>query len=85
MKKLFFAALVATVAVGGALSANAVTIFPKDSDQGYACEELTTPTCLSNIPSGQIYEVSASSNQQGPATEIDRDLLVDYTYLGPVN
>lgn len=32
MKKLFFAALVATVAVGGALSANAINVYTIDPD-----------------------------------------------------
>lgn len=82
MKKLFFAAALAIVAVGGAVSVNAITIYPAGSNQGYACEELATPTCLTNIPSGSVYTVPFSSNQQNSSTEVSREELADYQYLG---
>lgn len=77
MKKLFFAALVATVAVGGALSANAVTFYPAGSDSPITCEDEALVNCTSGLSTAIKYY--AESFSQGQVTEIDLDDYQDLT------
>ncbi|MBB5436610.1 hypothetical protein HDC92_000274 [Pedobacter sp. AK017] len=79
MKKLFFAALVATVAVGGALSANAELLYRFDSNIGVECEISGPATCATELGAGPTETVYLKSKDQGQ-TILDAVNVADYTY-----
>lgn len=67
MKKLFFAALVATVAVGGALSANAITFYEEGSNDAIICEAPPTVSC-SLLPQDVKYYTTPA--EEGQTVEV---------------
>ncbi|MCD0488322.1 hypothetical protein LPB86_08780 [Pedobacter sp. MC2016-14] len=66
MKKLFFAAALAIVAVGGAISVNAETFYSANGSQRYVCNGGAV-SCASQIGSTPVYLINAPEGQQGPA------------------
>lgn len=68
MKKLFFAALVAVAAVGGALSTQAGTIYSGDDSLTYNCNASVAPLCTpSDFPTGvKIRPIDSEGLYQAP-------------------
>lgn len=78
MKKLFFAALLATVAVGGAFATSAkvfATYYPLGSDTPSINCNTGSIVCSTKYNTNFGYTVPASSGQQGPATRQDLRVL----------
>nr|WP_199082639.1 hypothetical protein [Pedobacter sp. ASV19] len=66
MKKLFFAAALAVVAIGGALSTNADTFYTAGGTTRFVCEGGSV-SCSSKIGSTPVYLINAPVGQQGQA------------------
>ena len=65
MKKLFFAAALAIVAVGGALKSNAIDAYQSGGNQAFDCANgVTLCSDLIVSPSTTLYSVPASSGLQ---------------------
>jgi hypothetical protein len=77
MKKLFFAALVATVAVGGAFTSKAITVYPIGTDIALDCTG-GLPDCSVKYPTVDI-RVFPTSNSQGQNPDEQR-LLTELNY-----
>ncbi|ACU03867.1 hypothetical protein [Pedobacter heparinus] len=77
MKKLFFAAAVAVVAVGAALSSNAITIYAQGSDTPIVCENLAV-SC-STLPQVNYYETPFNEDlpNNGQTTVVQRSQFED--------
>ncbi|TDQ10275.1 hypothetical protein [Pedobacter metabolipauper] len=63
MKKLIFAAALAIVAVGGALTSEATVVYPSGSNTPYDCA--AGSTLCSTITPTPLYIVSFASGNQG--------------------
>ena len=77
MKKLFFSALVAVVAVGGALSANAITFYAQGSTTPITCENLTVE--CSTLPVVNYYTTpyNPEAPNNGQTTLVQRSQFED--------
>ncbi len=80
MKKLLFAALIATVAVGGAFSsANAVILYAQGQSNPVDCITGADVTCAEQLgvdETTQVYLNPANEGPQGPS----QGFAGDYTY-----
>ncbi|WP_158799789.1 hypothetical protein [Pedobacter sp. L105] len=54
MKKLFFASILAILAIGGAY-AQTFSTGPSGTGTIFSCTTATTPTCRSTVPGGTAY------------------------------
>jgi len=64
MKKLFFASVLAIVAIGGAASnANAISLYTLGSDQAIVCDN-GNATCTTAVAGETVYRTSAADGQQ---------------------
>ena len=78
MKKLFFTALVAAVAIGGASTLHAATFYENGTDNSIECDLLESPSCttVTGVAIGRQFPASNPSGQ-GASTN-----LSDYQYTG---
>jgi len=77
MKKLLFAAVLATVAIAGASSANALTLYRQGSSTPIVCEQ-GEATCIDVI--GQGTKVYSFPNATSTDTPVDPSLYQNLEY-----
>lgn len=75
MKRIFFAAALAVIAVGGAVTAKATNYYALGSSTAVDCEPTGAVTCSSAIGSDQAYLIPANQGDQGAPQNVD-DLFV---------
>ncbi|SEB10572.1 flagellar basal body-associated FliL family protein [Pedobacter hartonius] len=79
MKKLFFFAAVALVAVGGAANAK---LYLVGSDQAIPCDLPISPSCAQVTGLPPSYPVSSVPATKGSTQPNDRGVLAEYSYTG---